>query len=176
MTTREWRDKYDVYAETDCANLIIVFRQLYFTRKVAQQRSTAPAVAGRAATKPKNSKRHTASMPTILPSPASPRNPKLSPLQVRSLLCQLGRILQRIRRRSTPSVLLPVSDTLPYSALYSFSFFFTSSLTLLTSLSWLLNWLGIKLEACQSLGSGSFMYCVIIYYNIILLLYNIVLL
>lgn len=55
-------------------------------------------------------------------------------------------------------------------------FFFTSSLTLLTSLSWLLNWLGIKLEACQSLGSGSIMYCVIIYYNIILLLYNIVLL
>ncbi|XP_043800644.1 protein outspread isoform X4 [Apis laboriosa] len=49
--------------------------------KVAQQRSTAPAVAGRAATKPKNSKRHTASMPTILPSPASPRNPQLSPLQ-----------------------------------------------------------------------------------------------
>ncbi|XP_028522215.2 protein outspread isoform X6 [Apis cerana] len=51
--------------------------------KVAQQRPTAPAVAGRAATKPKNSntRRRTASMPTILPSPASPRNPQLSPLQ-----------------------------------------------------------------------------------------------
>lgn len=84
MTTRKWRDEYDdVYAETDCANLIIVSRQLYFTRKVAQQRPKAPAMAGRAATKPKNSntRRHTASMPTILPSPASPRNPQLSPLQ-----------------------------------------------------------------------------------------------
>lgn len=123
MTTREWRDKYDVYAETDCANLIIVFRQLYFTRKVAQQRSTAPAVAGRAATKPKNSKRHTASMPTILPSPASPRNPQLSPLQVRSLLCQLGRILQRIRRRSTPSVLFCLRHASLFCTLF-FLFFF----------------------------------------------------
>ncbi|KAK1134042.1 hypothetical protein K0M31_011827 [Melipona bicolor] len=53
--------------------------------KVAQQRceSTAPAMAGRAATKSKNSntRRHTASMPTILARPVSPRNPQLSPLQ-----------------------------------------------------------------------------------------------
>ncbi|XP_031371109.1 protein outspread isoform X5 [Apis dorsata] len=91
--------------------------------KVAQQRSTAPAVAGRAATKPKNSKRHTASMPTILPSPASPRNPQLSPLQVRSLLCQLGRILQRIRRRSTPSVLFCLRHASLFCTLF-FLFFF----------------------------------------------------
>lgn len=137
MTTREWRDKYDVYAETDCANLIIVFRQLYFTRKVAQQMSTAPAVAGRAATKPKNSnaRRHTASMPTILPSPASPRNPQLSPLQVRSLLCQLvGRIFQRIRRRSIPSVLFCLRHASLLCTLFFF-FFHPFFLTLLTSFS-----------------------------------------
>lgn len=136
MTTREWRDKYDVYAETDCANLIIVFRQLYFTRKVAQQMSTAPAVAGRAATKPKNSntRRHTASMPTILPSPASPRNPQLSPLQVRSLLCQLGRIFQRIRRRSTPSDSFCLRHASLLCTLFFF-FFHPFFLTLLTSFS-----------------------------------------
>lgn len=136
MTTREWRDKYDVYAETDCANLIIVFRQLYFTRKVAQQMSTVPAVAGRAATKPKNSntRRHTASMPTILPSPASPRNPQLSPLQVRSLLCQLGRIFQRIRRRSTPSVSFCLRHASLLCTLFFF-FFHPFFLTLLTSFS-----------------------------------------
>lgn len=132
MTTRKWRDEYDdVYAETDCANLIIVSRQLYFTRKVAQQRPKAPAVAGRAATKPKNSntRRHTASMPTILPSPASPRNPQLSPLQVRSLLCQLGRIFPTIFvDEAPPHHFCFVFDTLPCSALYSFSFF-TSPLT-----------------------------------------------
>lgn len=136
MTTREWRDKYDVYAETDCANLIIVFRQLYFTRKVAQQMSTAPAVAGRAAIKPKNSntRRHTASMPTILPSPASPRNPQLSPLQVRSLLCQLGRIFQRIRRRSTPSDSFCLRHASLLCTLFFF-FFHPFFLTLLTSFS-----------------------------------------
>lgn len=116
----------DVYAETDCANLIIVFRQLYFTRKVAQQRPTAPAVAGRAATKPKNSntRRRTASMPTILPSPASPRNPQLSPLQVRSLLCQLGKTFQRIGRRSTPPVLFCLRHASLFCTLFFFFFHF----------------------------------------------------
>ncbi|XP_028522214.2 protein outspread isoform X4 [Apis cerana] len=94
--------------------------------KVAQQRPTAPAVAGRAATKPKNSntRRRTASMPTILPSPASPRNPQLSPLQVRSLLCQLGKTFQRIGRRSTPPVLFCLRHASLFCTLFFFFFHF----------------------------------------------------
>lgn len=76
-------------------------------------------------------------------------------------------------KHSTSFVLSPTRFPILHFVLF---LFFTSSLTLLTSLPWLLNWLGIKLEACQSLGSGSFTCCVIIYYNIILLSYNIVLL
>ena len=114
----------------NCTNGLIVFRQLYFTRKVAQQRceSTAPAMAGRAATKSKNSntRRHTASMPTILARPVSPRNPQLSPLQVRSLLCQLRRIIQRIHRPRTSLVrfaLTRLPSALCFTFLFSFLFF-----------------------------------------------------
>lgn len=115
----------------DCANRVNrISKKLYFTRKVAQQRceSTAPAVAGRAATKSKNSntRRHTASMPTILARPASPRNPQLSPLQVRSLFCQLRKIIQRIhRQRTSPACFVSTRLLSALHLIFFFSFFFS---------------------------------------------------
>lgn len=128
----KWKErKHAKYTrEMNCTNGLIVFRQLYFTRKVAQQRceSTAQAMAGRAATKSKNSntRRHTASMPTILARPVSPRNPQLSPLQVRSLLCQLRRITRRIHhpRTSLQFVLLWHAYHLHFVSHFSFLFSF----------------------------------------------------
>ena len=65
-------------------------------------------------------------MSTILARPVSPRNPQLSPLQVRSLLCQLRRIIQRIHRPRTSLVcfaLTRLPSALCFSFLFSFPFF-----------------------------------------------------
>lgn len=89
--TRYCRGRYlGIHATTAYDNVHKQYLGNYLECKVAQQQRCESAVApGRRANRMKSNsstRRHTPSVPTLVTHPASPRNPQLSPLQVRFAL------------------------------------------------------------------------------------------